>query len=72
MDDTEIGQVFKPSLTSVSLGSRERGRAAARLMLDRVDDGAQEHQHVVVGPQLVVRESSPSAPTPGRDEGGTR
>lgn len=58
MDDTEIGQVFQPSLTSVSLGSAERGRAAAQLMLQLADDPDLQAQQVTVGPTLVVRESS--------------
>lgn len=60
MDDTEIGQVFRPSLTSVSLGSAERGRLAARLVLDRVGDGdgVDPARQSVVGPHLVVREST--------------
>ncbi|TCO59815.1 LacI family DNA-binding transcriptional regulator [Actinocrispum wychmicini] len=58
MDDTEIGRVFYPSLTSVSLGSTERGRAAADLMLRLAEGAEQEAQQVVVGPTLIVREST--------------
>ncbi|ONI78111.1 LacI family transcriptional regulator [Actinosynnema sp. ALI-1.44] len=58
MDDTEIGRVFCPSLTSVSLGSTERGRAAAQLMLRLAEDPEQQAQQVAVGPALIVRESS--------------
>ena len=65
MDDTEIGRVFQPSLTSVSLGSTERGRAAAEIMLQLADDPDRAAQQVAVGPELVVRESSTS-------EGGAR
>lgn len=73
MDDTELGQVFKPSLTSVSLGSAERGHAAARLMLARVgDNAAQEPQHVAIGPQLKVRESTTSAHAPAQDRRAAR
>ncbi|MFJ1767746.1 LacI family DNA-binding transcriptional regulator [Amycolatopsis sp. NPDC088138] len=61
MDDTEIGRVFQPSLTSVSLGSTERGRAAAGIMLQLADDPDRAAQQIAVGPELVVRESS----TPG-------
>ncbi|MCP2264087.1 LacI family DNA-binding transcriptional regulator [Promicromonospora thailandica] len=63
MDDTEIGKVFQPSLTSVSLGSAERGRLAARLVLDRVGDGVEPARQVAVGPHLVVRESTAAAPS---------
>ena len=36
MDDTDLAAASWPSLTSVSLGSAERGRAAAELLLDRL------------------------------------
>lgn len=58
MDDTELGRVFLPSLTSVSLGSAERGRAAAELMLGLTDDPDQAAQHLDVGPELIAREST--------------
>ncbi|CAM3943387.1 LacI family DNA-binding transcriptional regulator [Kibdelosporangium persicum] len=58
MDDIEIGRVFHPSLTSVSLGSTERGRAAAQLMLRLTEDPGQQAQQVAVGPALIVRKST--------------
>ena len=61
MDDTEIGRVFQPSLTSVSLGATERGRAAARLMLQLAEDPGQPARQVSVGAELVVRESTTTA-----------
>jgi LacI family transcriptional regulator len=61
MDDTEIGRVFQPSLTSVSLGSTERGRAAARIMLQLADDPDHAAQQITVGPELKVRESTGGA-----------
>ncbi|HEY3465814.1 MAG TPA: LacI family DNA-binding transcriptional regulator [Amycolatopsis sp.] len=61
MDDTELGRVFQPSLTSVSLGSTERGRAAARIMLQLTDDPDHEAQQIAVGPELMVRESTGGA-----------
>ncbi|GLY70667.1 LacI family DNA-binding transcriptional regulator [Amycolatopsis taiwanensis] len=69
MDDTEIGQVFLPSLTSVSLGSAERGRAAARLMLGLADDPDQPSRQVAVGPTLMVRESTVPASGAGTGKG---
>jgi LacI family transcriptional regulator len=50
--------VFQPSLTSVSLGSAERGRAAAQLVLDRVGDVVEPAQQIAIGPQLFAREST--------------
>ena len=64
MDDTMFGRVFQPSLTSVSLGSAERGRAAARIMLRRVQGHDDDTQHVHVGPELIVRESTDPAADP--------
>ncbi|PRX50893.1 LacI family transcriptional regulator [Prauserella shujinwangii] len=58
MDDTELGRVFLPSLTSVSLGSAERGHAAAGLMLGLTDDPDQPARQVAVGPELIAREST--------------
>ncbi|WP_233580455.1 LacI family DNA-binding transcriptional regulator [Streptomyces triticirhizae] len=37
MDDSELAQVGWPPLTSVDLGSSERGRRAAELLLDRLE-----------------------------------
>ncbi|GAA2726710.1 LacI family DNA-binding transcriptional regulator [Cellulomonas aerilata] len=75
MDDTELGRVFQPSLTSVDLGAAARGRAAAELLLGRLDDPAHERGAVVVAPRLVVRESTlgahaPSAPPDRRPSTG--
>ncbi|MEQ3553351.1 LacI family DNA-binding transcriptional regulator [Pseudonocardia nematodicida] len=65
IDDTEIGRVFQPSLTSVSLGAAERGRAAARLMLEVAEDPEHPARQVTVGSSLAVRESTdPAAADP--------
>ncbi|MER7011567.1 LacI family DNA-binding transcriptional regulator [Saccharopolyspora sp. NPDC000359] len=58
MDDTELGQVYLPRLTSVSLGSAERGRTAARLVLELADAPDAPAQQVVFEPELIVREST--------------
>lgn len=58
MDDTELAGVTTPALTSVGLGAHERGRVAARLLLDRLEDPDREPQRVTVQPQLTVRHSS--------------
>ncbi|WP_084958044.1 LacI family DNA-binding transcriptional regulator [Thermoactinospora rubra] len=61
MDDTELAAAAWPSLTSVDLGSAERGRVAAELMLARLADPEREHSVVTVPPRLVVRESTGGA-----------
>lgn len=58
MDDTELASVFNPGLTSVSLGSAERGRAAAELLLGRLADPKLPARRVVVEPKLVTRSST--------------
>lgn len=58
MDDTDIGRIYHPTLTSVSLGTADRGRAAARLILDRLDGTEHEPRTVSVPPVLVVRAST--------------
>ncbi len=58
MDDTDLAAASWPSLTSVSLGSAERGRAAAELLLDRLTNGDREPRVVTVPPHLVVRAST--------------
>ncbi|WP_127128471.1 LacI family DNA-binding transcriptional regulator [Georgenia sp. SYP-B2076] len=58
MDDTEIGRVFLPSLTSVSLRSSERGRRAAEIMLALLEDPGHHPQNVLVEPVLMAREST--------------
>ncbi len=58
MDDTELAGVTTPSLTSVGLGALERGRTAARLLLDRLEDPEREVQRVTVQPRMTVRRSS--------------
>ncbi len=58
MDDTELASVFNPGLTSVSLGSAERGRHAAELLLARLADPKLPATRLVVEPTLVTRGST--------------
>nr|WP_277818506.1 LacI family DNA-binding transcriptional regulator [Cellulosimicrobium arenosum] len=58
MDDTEFGQFFEPSITSVSLGSAQRGRVAAQIVLDLMDGAEPGAAQSLVGPSLRVREST--------------
>jgi LacI family transcriptional regulator len=63
MDDTELATVTTPALTSVSLGSAERGRLAAELLLQRLRDPDRPIQRATVRPRLHVRDST--SPTAG-------
>lgn len=58
MDDTDLAQLVTPALTSVSLGSEERGRIAATMLLDRLSDPALPAQRSTVQPRLVERTST--------------
>ena len=58
MDDTTLAQTSFPPLTSVSLGSRERGRVAAEMLLARLSGDVSQPARVTVPPTLSVRESS--------------
>ncbi len=58
MDNTPLSEVTWPTLTTVDLGSSERARIAAELLLERIEDPAREPRVVGVAPRLVVRASS--------------
>jgi LacI family transcriptional regulator len=59
MDDSELAEQCFPPLTSVNLGSAERGRRAAELLLARIDDDSRTPRRIVVQPTLSVRKSTP-------------
>jgi LacI family transcriptional regulator len=58
MDDSELAEQSFPPLTSVNLGSAERGRRAAELLLARIEDDTRTPRRIVVQPSLSVRRSS--------------
>ena len=58
MDDTEVGELSNPSLTSVNLGSALRAEEAANLLISRLADPTLEPRRLVVPPSLTVREST--------------
>ena len=58
MDDTELARMMFPQLSSVSLGSAERGRRAAELLLQRIADPTLPPRREQVPPSLAVRASS--------------
>jgi len=58
IDDIQFARIFSPSLTSVSLEARERGRLAAQLLLERMAAPGAPPRTVLVEPRLVIRESS--------------
>jgi LacI family transcriptional regulator len=61
MDDSSVAALIWPSLTSVNLGSAERGRLAAELLLKRIERPNRRPRTLGVEPRLVVRASSEAA-----------
>ena len=57
MDNTTLSEVTWPPLTSVDLGSGERARLAAELLLMRIEHPNRRARVLTVDPKLVVRES---------------
>ncbi|THV27300.1 LacI family DNA-binding transcriptional regulator [Glycomyces paridis] len=63
MDDTDAAELATPSLTSVDLGSAKRAKAAAKLLIRRIEDPDAPVVRQVIAPALSVRESTvPEAP----------
>jgi LacI family transcriptional regulator len=62
MDNTPLSEVTWPTLTTVDLGSSERARIAAEMLLERIEDPAREPRVVGVEPRLIVRASSGAQP----------
>lgn len=60
-NDMPFAGRFQPPLTTIRIPHYELGAAAAELMLERLQDGADEARTVLLEPTLVVR-SSTSAP----------
>jgi LacI family transcriptional regulator len=58
MDNTGLSELTWPSLTTIDLGSAERARIAAELLIDRIEGLEHEPRIVCVEPRLVVRASS--------------
>ena len=58
MDNIDLTRVSNPTLSSVSLLAGERGRLAAELLLERLEEPDLEPRNIVITPRLVIRESS--------------
>lgn len=60
--DIALGDLLRVPLTTISWSREEQGKAAAELLLDRVEAGPADHpvqpRRVVIPPQLVMRRSS--------------
>jgi LacI family transcriptional regulator len=58
IDNSEVARLSIPRLTSIDLGSVERGRLAANFLLTRMEGLERAPTTTVVRPKIVVRESS--------------
>jgi len=56
-DDIAMAMLVSPALTTVRQPTRELGRAAARMLLDRINGQASETDELILPCELVIRES---------------
>ena len=63
--DDEVAGLFSPPLTAVRPPRRSIGRAAVRLVADRLTDPNLPAHRVVISPSLRVRESTSPPGNPG-------
>lgn len=66
MDDSALAKIAWPPLTSVDLGSAERARRAAGLLLDRIGAPDRPVERITVEAQLRVRASTAASGRRGR------
>lgn len=62
-DDWDWLQLSKPSITTIQMGTEEKGAAAAKLLIGRIDHSnsfGEEIQHVVIPAQIILRDSTVS------------
>jgi LacI family transcriptional regulator len=59
-NDMPFMDVISPPLTTVRIEHREMGRSAAAILIAAIKGGAAEIQHLVLRPELVVRNSTQS------------
>ncbi|MFD6341714.1 LacI family DNA-binding transcriptional regulator [Streptomyces sp. NPDC060131] len=57
-DDSSAAALLSPSLSSVRQPLEEVGRACTRLLLTRIGDPQGAEEHVLLTPELIIRESS--------------
>jgi DNA-binding LacI/PurR family transcriptional regulator len=62
MLDESLAELATPPLTTIGFPSDDLGRAAARILLDRLDRGRTTPDQVLVAPELTVRGSTARPP----------
>src|SRR5580698_8355712 len=71
-DDIQSAAFQNPALTTVRQPLREMGRAAAEILLKRINrPGSELHDQHVVEPELIVRETTARAAGPGLASSGS-
>lgn len=72
IDDIEETRYLSPALTSVHIPTTEMGAIAAKVLIDRINNGHRLPAKVYVPGQLIVRESCAKPRKPGNDSSGKR
>jgi LacI family transcriptional regulator len=57
-DDVPEASRIEPALTTVRQDSEEKGRRAAKFLLEMLDGQAEENRHSVLAVELIVRKST--------------
>jgi len=57
-DDSEIAKTMEVPLTTVAYPAYEVGRVAAELLIKRIQERQGQPQHIVLEPELIIREKS--------------
>ncbi|NGX98373.1 MAG: LacI family transcriptional regulator [Candidatus Afipia apatlaquensis] len=57
-NDMPLVDLISPPLTTVRIGHREMGRGAAKLLLREIETRSVASEHIVLQPELIVREST--------------
>ena len=60
-DDVPEASRIEPPLTTVRQDSEEKGRRAAKFLLEMLDGQGEESRHTVLQTQLIVRKSTAKA-----------
>lgn len=58
-DDIRLAALVTPPLTTCRVRREQLGQLAIRLLLDRINNPAENHKKIVVQPELVIRASAP-------------
>ncbi len=60
MDNSELSQFIRPSLSSIIMKEDDIGRLSATLLMDRILNGRTEPKNILLKPDIIIRESSMS------------